>query len=309
AFPGTCIEWGEDHFEVVRADSMGPGVRYLLVPWNDANAIRTLERYDANSERILAERRAAEERRRSRRKLSIPLALVLGDLPGAMQEEMESEYGVTASRLTLVSIIPLFIWGVFSMLSTIGRAAGAPPLSPPAVAGPGLYFFLQSLIRFGFTMSTGKPIGSFPVVFVAETIRHVSGRGRKAPPKLAPLPIEPSIVERDAYRVREPYLALLSPDDQLDFASRYGFDAILWGKRTAWPILFFSVLGIVTGISNGGLTGWISVLAAGYCAGEQIARLRRLARGLPAGSIFGIVVEPMAKRLRAPGEAAGSDGR
>ncbi|HEU5162473.1 MAG TPA: hypothetical protein VFV54_04965, partial [Thermoanaerobaculia bacterium] len=254
------------------------------------------------------ERRAAEETRRSRRKLSIPLALVLGDLPAAMQEEMESEYGITASRLTLVSIVPLFIWGVFSFLSTLAQAAGAPPLIPAVVARPGLYFFLESLIRFGVTMSTGRPIGSFPVVFVAETIRHVSGRGRKAPPKLAPLPIEPSIAERDAYRVREPYLALLSPDDQLNFAARYGFDAILWGKRTAWLILFFSLLGVATGISNGGVSGWISVLAASYCAGEQIARLRRLARGLPAGSIFGIVVEPMAKRLREGGEA-GNGGR
>ena len=298
-FPGTCIQWGDEHFEVVRADAMGSGVRYLLAPWNEANAIRTLEHYDAESERVRAERRAAEETRKRGRTLSIPLALVLGDLPAAMQDEMESEYGITASRLTLVSIIPLFMWGVFSMLSAIAVAAGAPPLIPKAVVAPGLYFFLESLVRFSFTMSTGRPMGSFPVVFVAETIRQVSGRGRKAPPKLAPLPIDPSIAERDAYRLREPYLAFLSPDEQLDFASRYGFNPILWGKRTAWVILVFSLLGIVTGIRNGGMSGWISALVAGYFAVEQIARLRRLARDLPAGSILGVVVGPMAKRLRA----------
>ena len=104
--------------------------------------------------------------------------------------------------------------------------------------------------------------------------------------------------------MREPYLAFLSPDEQLDFASRYGFNPILWGKRTAWVILVFSLLGIVTGIRNGGMSGWISALVAGYFAVEQIARLRRLARGLPAGSIFGVVVAPLAKRLR--GEVAGS---
>ncbi len=297
AFPGTCIRWGDQHFEVVRAEPAAGGVRYVLVPWDGANAIRTIDDYDDASERARAEKRAAAQARVAKRRLSLWFALVLGDLPAAMQEEMESEYGITASRITLISIVPLFVWGGASIVSTVAVMAGAPPLIPQALAAPGLYFFAESLLRFSFAMSTGKPMGSFPVVLVAETIRHVSGRGRKAPPKLAPLPIEPSIAERDAYRLREPYLSFLAPEEQLRFADRFGFDAILWGKRTAWVILFFSVLGIVTGISNGGPTGWLSVLAACYLGGEQVARLRRLARGLPAGSIFGALVQPFARKL------------
>jgi hypothetical protein len=146
-------------------------------------------------------------------------------------------------------------------------------------------------------MSTGRPIGSFPVVLVAETIRQVSGRRRKAAPKLGPPPIEPSVARRDAFHLREPYLALLSPEEQLDMAARFGFDPILWGKRTAWLILFFAVLGMITGATSGGASGWSAVLAAGYCAGEQLARLRRLGRGLPAGSIFGVLVRPMTRAL------------
>lgn len=297
AFPGTCIQWGESHFEVVRADSLGAGVRYQLLPWDDANAIRTMESYDEASERARAERRAADASRGTRRKLTLWLSLVLGDLPAAMQEEMESEYGVSASRLTLISIIPLFIWGVPSLLFTMASAAGVPPPFPAPLLLPGLYFFAESLLRFGYAMSTGRPIGSFPVVLVAETIRQVSGRGRKAGPKLGPLPIEPSVARRDAYRLREPYLALLSPDEQLDLAARFGFDPIVWGKRTAWLILTFALLGMITGATSGGASGWTAALAAGTCAGEQLARLRRLGRGVPAGSIFGVLVRPMTRAL------------
>ena len=296
-FPGTCIQWGDEHFEVIRADLSGSGIRYLLLPWDDANAIRTMESYDEESERLRAEKRAADARRGTRRKLTLGLALFLGDLPASMQEEMESEYGVRASRLTLVSIIPLFIWGAPSVLFTMASIAGAPPPVPRPLLLPGLYFFAESLLRFSYAMSTGKPIGSFPVVLVVETIRQVNGHGRKAAPKLGPPPIEPSVARRDAYHVREPYLALLTPDEQLDLAARFAFDPILWGKRTAWLILFFAVLGIFTGASRGGFAGWTAVLAAGYCAGEQLARLRRLARGVPAGSIFGVLVRPMTRAL------------
>jgi hypothetical protein len=297
AFPGTCILWGEEHFEVVRADPAGPGARYLLLPWDDANAIRTLDRYDEESERLRAEKRAADENRGTRRKLTVALALVLGDLPAWMQEEMESEYGVRASRLTLVSILPLFLWGAPSVLFALASIAGAPPPVPRSLLLPGLYFFAESLLRFGYAMSTGRPIGSFPVVLVVETVRQVSGRRTKAAPKLGPPPIEPSVARRDAFHVREPYLALLDPEEQLDLAARFGFDPISWGKRTAWVILVFAALGMVTGVLSGGVSGWIAALAAGYCAGEQVARFRRLARGLPSGSIFGVLVRPMTRAL------------
>jgi hypothetical protein len=297
AFPGTCIRWEEEQFEVLRAEAAGEGARYVLAPWDRANTIRTIEDYDDASERVRAEKRARDAARRVKRKLSLALSLVLGDLPATMQEEMESEYGVLASRLTLISLVPLFIYGAGSFIFFMAAILGAPAF-PMAVLMPGLYFFLESLVRFGYVMSTRTPIGSFPVVLVAETLRHVSGRGRKEPPKLGPLPIEPSIAARDAYRVREPYLAFLAPEDQLELSRRFGFDPVLWGKRTAWVILFFAVLGIVTGIHNGGVTGWLAVLAAAYLSGEQIARLRRLARGLPAGSIVGRLVEPFAKDLR-----------
>ncbi len=296
AFPGTCIRWGDDHFEILRAEASAAGVRYVLAPWDDANAIRTIEDYDDASEAARAGKRAKDAARRVKRKLSLALSLVLGDLPAAMQDELESEYGVMASRLTLISIVPLFVYGGGSFIFFMAAILGAPKF-PMAVLFPGLYFFLESLVRFGYAMSTRRPIGSFPVVLVAESIRHVSGHGRKAPPKLGPLPIEPSIAARDAYRVREPYLAFLAPEEQLELSRRFGFDPLLWGKRTAWVILFFSVLGIATGIHNGGLSGWLAVLAAAYLSGEQIARLRRLARGLPAGSIVGRVVAPFAGNL------------
>jgi hypothetical protein len=182
-------------------------------------------------------------------------------------------------------------------LFTIAAVAGVPPPLPRSLLLPGLYFFAESLLRFGYAMSTGKPIGSFPVVLVVETMRQVSGRRTKAAPKLGPPPIEPSVARRDAFHVREPFLALLAPREQLELAARFGFDPISWGKRTAWVILFFAILGIVTGAISGGVSGWIAALAAGYCAGEQLVRLRRLVRGLPSGSIFGVLVRPMTKAL------------
>lgn len=296
AFPGTCVRWGEDQYEVLRAEPAQTGVRYVLARWDEANAIRAIEDYDEASEGVRTERRAKEIDRRAKRKLSLALSLVIGDLPASMQEDLESEYGVTASGLTLISIIPLFIYGGGSFIFFMASILGAPAF-PMSVLIPGLYFFLESLIRFGYTMSARSPIGSLPVVVVAETIRYVSGGRRKAPPKLRSLPPEPSIVERDAYRLREPYLGLLAPEDQLALQRRYGFEPVLWGKRSAWVILFFAVLGLATGVSNGGPTGWISALVALYVGGEQIARLRRIARGLPAGSVFGLLVQPFARKL------------
>lgn len=298
AFPGTCVQWGEEQFEVVRAEPLGSGVRYSLLPWDGANAIRTIEAYDETSERQRAERRAENARRAAKRQVSLWLALVVGDLPAAMQEEMESELGIRASRLTLASVAPLLVWGVFSLVYTIASIGGAaiPPF-PEALLAPGLYFFAESLVRLGWAMSTGRPIGSFPVVLVAEALRHVAGRKQPAARRLPPPEIDPAVELMDAYRLREPYLAFLPPERQIELTSRYGFDAILWGKRTAWLILVFSLLGVVTGIRGGGPTGWLAAASGAFLAVEQVARLRRLLRGLPAGSIVGRLVEPMARRL------------
>src|SRR5438132_9131623 len=59
-FPGTAVLWNEQYYEVISAESIPQGVRYVLEPWREHHAIRTTDRYDEESE---AQR--VEEHRRS----------------------------------------------------------------------------------------------------------------------------------------------------------------------------------------------------------------------------------------------------
>src|SRR6476661_946486 len=46
-FPGTAVLWEERYFEVVSAEPLPQGgVRYVLEPWQEMHAMRTVDHYD-----------------------------------------------------------------------------------------------------------------------------------------------------------------------------------------------------------------------------------------------------------------------
>lgn len=293
-FPGTCVRWDGVLFEVLSSEELPVGIRYRLAPWDETHVIRVIEDYDAASEQARAASRRDAAVRERKRTLSVWLALVAGLLPAEVQDEMESELGIRASRMTIVSTIPLFALGgtCLILLAAAMFGAGTPTLGMAA----GTYFFFESLVRFAIAAATGRPIGSIVLLVPWTILQAIRNRNRPGP-ALPPLPPDPSVIERDAYRVREPFLALLSADDQRQLEMRYGFDPVAWGKRTAALLLLFALIGIASGATAEGGPSISVLLTAGYLAAEQLVRLLTLARGLPAGSIFGIVIRPLARPL------------
>jgi len=306
-FPGTCIRWDERLFEVVAMEVLTVGIRYRLLPWDDRHVMRTVEDYDQASERRREEERSREQKRRAVRGVSPLLALVLGNLPAEVQERLGSEYGMHASRLTLIALVPWLVIGTASLILLTasfftGAFYGKDADVPVPLLFAGTYFFFESLVRLDFSLRQSRPAGSILGIVPWFAYAALTGQARRPPPRLDITP-DPSVFQRDAYTLREPLLALLPPPEQRLLAERYGFDPTRWGRRTAVFLLFFSTAGLATSIT-GVLTqpyfgNLASFLAAAYLFAEQMARLRRIRRGEPAGSILGVLARPVTRRLLA----------
>ncbi len=187
-YPGTAVEWAGRVFEVRRAEPLpGGGIRYRLAPWTEGHAIRRMERYDEASE---GARAGVQDSRRAgllRRRLSILFAPLAGLLPGAVQKEMESEFGAPSIAMTISSAAPLFVvgfLGVFQQfIGGLGGGLGLPGwLTPPFPLA--LYLVIESALRLGSAVAMGEPMGSLPIV-VAHAAwvesRSDSPNGRPAP--------------------------------------------------------------------------------------------------------------------------------
>src|SRR5258707_7654747 len=104
-FPGTAVLWEEKYFEVVTAEALPQGVRYVLEPWLDQHAMRFVDRYDAESEAArIEENRKLIVREKARISANL-LGMLTGHLPAIVQNELGREIGVLPARLTLASIL------------------------------------------------------------------------------------------------------------------------------------------------------------------------------------------------------------
>jgi hypothetical protein len=105
----------------------------------------------------------------------------------------------------------------------------------------------------------------------------------------------------------EPFLSLLSPEEQGRLEERFGFDPIRWGKITAALILLVCGANVFTAAVNAAASRAGGADAAWLLLGtpltlEQIARWRRLRELRPAGSVLGALVRPLARRLLRDGD-------
>ncbi len=321
-YPGTAIRWETELFEVVEAFSHPDGsVRYRLEIWPDRHAVRFIQTYNAASEANRPLVVASRKKSIARRRLAILFSPLLGHLPGPVQEHMESEFGAPALAMTVISALPLFALGSVGVLFSLAEMAGGalssgmsslreiagsmPRLLPLPVS---LYLVFESGVRLGGAFLQARPIGSLPGTLIYEIYRALRGGRGVATLSSRGLPATPDRALYDRFRMVEPLLALLSPEEQEVFERRFGMEVLRWGKVTAVLLLIIGGTNVFTslvllGAGGGGLGDWLWLLAGTGISIEQIGRFRRISSGQPAGSFLGALVRPLARKLLKPTES------
>jgi len=299
--PGTAIFCGDEIWEVVSADprQQGGGVVYVLEPWREEHAIRITDRYDDETEAQRAAEHQARIRREQNRKAVTLTAFLAGHLPAPVQEQLASELGMFAHRMTLLSVLSVFVVIVALVLAMVHQLMNGNPVHPWQII---LLAFLaaENVIRFNVAWSQNRPMGSLLGVLVY-SIAYAAGwkRGMTSPmqeSKGNALYIREETADaklRDAFTMREPLITLLPPGEQARFAERFDYDYRRHSSTIAWMFLIFSAAGAYTSIRSGAV---ISFICAALLAIEQLFRLAAFRRG-PAGSVLGVLARPFVKKL------------
>lgn len=301
--PGTAVRWDDAMFEVVEATPLFErGVRYVLVAWDVRHAIRVVRDYDEAAE---AARRCEAAEHRSgagKRRLSIFLAALAGHLPARVQERMEGGFGAPARAMTVASALPLFVIGVLGILGRLIALTGGGEFLPAFAAHPIVCAWLavESGIRLGVAFLLAEPIGSVAGTIAWEAWRLARGAPAEKGWRGAPATSEQAA--RDRFHMLEPLLALLSADEQEVLERRFGFDPLLWGRRSVRLLAFIGGINAFLSYGHwlaGGSTFEDLIWFVGGTALsiEQFRRRRVIASGRPAGSVLGGLVRPMARRL------------
>lgn len=172
--PGTAVRWEEGLFEVVEAvPTPGGEVRYELAAWDERHSARHVQTYDEANEKHRVDGERRDRRRGDHFALVAVLSPLLGHLPSELQQSIENETAFSASRLTLVSAIPLAIFGFFCLLSVLAGVVGAGSFLPSWLALVGLYLLFESTARISIAVAQGRPIGSFAGEVVAAIVRAI----------------------------------------------------------------------------------------------------------------------------------------
>lgn len=298
-FPGTAILWEERYFEVVIAEPLAQGgVRYVLEPWPEHHAMRVTDRYDADSEAQRIETHRQALLRDKQRKSANALGVFLGHLPAIVQEKLGRELGVLPARLTLVSIVGVYIVLAAIALVCVNRIMAQKPVPLLLLALPVMYLGLESAIRFHICWSQSRPMGSV-LGFIGYSLYYAVTRRGPSPfakeKGLAVPIIDPpaEAAARDAFVLREPFVTLLAPADQTRVAERFGYDYRRQSVAVAATILIVAVIGVASSFTRGAL---IALVIAAALGAEQVVRLFAFRRG-PAGSVLRFVVRPFVRKL------------
>ncbi|MDQ3280701.1 MAG: hypothetical protein M3Q69_04740 [Acidobacteriota bacterium] len=312
--PGTAVLWDEQYYEVVEASAVeGGGVRYVLAPWRDEHAFRTVERYDEQAEnRRLDDFRLAQKQRAASRAARFS-GMLLGHLPAREQERLQNELGVTPSRMTMLSAIPpLILFAICASIFVNAMIEHRPSPVPLVLFLAIAAFGAESFVRLLLAMSQSRGFGSFfgTLFYLATHRAEARSEMPRGTPRNSEEPEELRVA--DALTFKGPLLTLLSRDEQRRLAARHGYDYRRHAFGVAWVILVFALLGAVTSYAN----AWISFVVASVVAIEQIVRLIALRRGA-APSMFAILARPLVRDLlrdperhatRTPSARSGSSG-
>ena len=312
-FPGTAVFWDEQFFEVVDVETLpAGGVRYLLEPWRDEHAMRTTDRYDAESEAARLAAHRAELVRQTKRKSTTLFGIFTGHLPHAVQEHLGRELGTNPTRLTMLSAAALFLCCGPAVIYCIGLNFGGYPLPIP------FWFFLllnwwtvQSLFRFNFAFASSRPIGSLEGylgygIFYALAPKRADRISPFAKEKGASTKsvrfdfAPPDVALQDALIMREALVTLLPPAEQMQIAARTGYDFTRKSKSTAIYIALVATVGVVSSWvslrSGRSFSAFTSLLVAGWLVVEQFMRIASFHKG-PAGSVLAFLARPLTRKL------------
>ncbi|MCA1610180.1 MAG: hypothetical protein LC780_04740 [Acidobacteria bacterium] len=307
--PGTAVRWREAIYEVIEASPLASGgVRYRLGPWEERHAIRVLEAYDAPAEEARSSERVRRVDSVRERRLAIVFSPLIGHLPGAVQERLESEIGAPALAMTVVSALPLFIVGSLGLLSHIVGLFGGPPLFPWTLPlALSIFLAAESAVRIGSAWIAGHPMGSVAGVLFHRAALAIRKR-RRPPAAVGAARPAPGLTDEELFRLLEPALSLLSRADQRELERHHDFDALKWGRLTAGLLFLVGALNVLASAAafagHAAQAADLAWLLAGtaLCA-EQAARCRDISAGRPRGSALGVVVRPFAARLLNPARA------
>lgn len=300
--PGSAIDWDGELWEVITVERTSHGVRYVLERWKSSHVVRSADRYDAPSEQRRQREREDLTRRERNRKMTIAASLLLGHLPAEAQQQMHLEYGMPPAAPTIISSIPTFIIGGFSLIFFMAAAFGAHVGVPRWLLLIGVYLLVESLVRVGYAVSAGAPAGSLAGSLVWSIWTAIRDRGVEKRDSIPVIRLDPGkeVEQFDRYHVRLPLLALLPAAEQKRLQKRYGFDWASWDRKTAAVLM--ALVGtalllqgpvIVSDQVSGGklLAFFINI----YFFVEQIIRLVRVSSGEPAGSALSFLVKPLTR--------------
>jgi len=187
AHPGTAVGWEDRIYEVLAAEPRSDGtMRYRLAPWEEAQAIRSFERYDAEAERTRSVAREDLAAGIRKRRWSIVLAPFAGLLPGSVQKGMERDFGAPALAMTISSALPLFVVGFLGLFRNLLEVAGGRLGWPAWVAPPAtiaLYLFGESALRLASAIAGGEPMGSLPFVLAYTAWKEARGESPEKSPE------------------------------------------------------------------------------------------------------------------------------
>lgn len=306
--PGTAVIWEDRCFEVLTAEALPlGGIRYVLIPWSDEHAMRFVERYDDEAEgaRVADYHFVLSQQRKS--KIASWSGILLGHLPGAVQQRLAENLGVTPLRMTVVSCVPpmiflgVYLW--FAVGQTLGDGESPLPVWWMFVAAP---LAFESVLRFWVAMSQGRGVGSVIGTALYMVWWAISRkRSQMVSPftpveELSPKIIAPraEVAFRDLMEMRGVLLSLLPAAEQVRLAERFGFEYRKHGVGLAALILFFAALGAVTSLlryqDSGSVSSLLSLIVAGTLTVEQVFRLIKMERG-PAGSLLAPLVRPFVR--------------
>lgn len=306
--PGVAVLIEEQWYEVVMARALPSGTfEYVLEPWRDENAIRLSTRYDAEAEGKRVEAHQTEARRAKKRVITNFLGIFVGHLPGPVQEHFGNEYGIIASRLTILST--LIGWAVFAtcVLLTVSARMEGTPRVPVWLWLLAMYLFLDSLVRSFVYFSQSRPMGSLLGTILYTIYYYVAPNRSKLVPldggrghKLFTLPPPDDVALRDKVEMSSALLTLLTADEQRRLMHRYEWWYRKDATMVAVGILVFASAGAVVSahrmVREGSFLAFVSMVVAGFVAVEQVARLLAFRRG-PAGSVLGYLARPFVRGL------------
>jgi hypothetical protein len=313
SFPGTTILFEEALYEVVGAEEAGGRFLYSLRPWEEASPPRQILPYSVEACGAAAREREEHLRRLRQGHALSWLSPFVGLLSGEDQRRIERDYGVSASRATLISSLVLLgpsVLAVVRGLATLmaDRAGLAHEVPWDTLMPLSSYLMAESLARLGAAGYAGEPLGSlfvaFPILAFRAVAEALQGREGKPPHPAGGADLRQELLDRRRTWVETfaPFWGLLDAATQRRLAELYGFDA---PRHTAWSALGVGLFATFDGFlafhylgsRQGGPADLLMLLAAACLVWESLVRLRRSRSGEPAGSVLGWMLKPLARRL------------